>query len=139
MIVWALCALVAWGQQKQQQQKIVPNDADVAFVASMAESAARQYNAMTPAQKSQVEAKVAKLVPEDADPKLTIQALRAYCARSKSGLTAADKAQIRQALTENPSWCAVVKATRIGRLSMQRVGIPCKELSIQDMLNLMPN
>lgn len=136
----ALLACGAFAQASQPAQgKIVPNDADVAFVVSMAESAARQYNAMTPAEKRKVEAQVARLVPKGVDPKLTIQALKAYCARAKKGMTAADKAQIHLALTEYPSWCAAVKATRLSRQGMQRLGMPCKELSLQDMLNLVPN
>jgi len=141
LIILALGALCAAGaaQQRPQQKKIVPNDADVAFVASMAESAARQYNAMTPAERHQVEQKVVRLLPKDVDPVLTIQAMRAYCARTQKGMTAEDKAIVRAVLNEYPSWCAVVKATRYSRSGMRRLGMPCKELSIQDMLNLMPN
>jgi len=139
LLAGLLLALGVWGQQPQQQKKLVANDADVAFVASMAESAARQYNAMTPAEKRQVEQKVVKLLPKDVDAQLTIRAMRGYCARTQKGMTAEDKAVVRAVLNEYPSWCAAVKATRYSRAGMQRLGIPCKELSIQDMLNLVPN
>lgn len=119
-------------------QKLVANDADVAFALKTVESALRQYGDLPEAKKKRLEAQVAKAagVKNTAEVSRTMRTMAASV-KTKSIMTKENREAARVFLNANPKWCGTVKATRIARQAMRKLGV-AGEMSLEDMVNLLP-
>jgi len=120
------------------KKQFVANDADIAFAMETADKALKQYNALSDAQKSKLEAQVAKALGEK-DVAAFSRDVRATAAtfKAKTLSTKENRAALKKFLDENQRWCATVKATRVTRQAMAKMGMNA-EMSLDDLLKLMP-
>jgi len=143
LTVSLVCLAMLFGSgtaQAAEKRRITATDADVELAVSMVESAVRQYNQLSEADKRKLDGRVVQLVPEGIDGARTAKELRGFCERAKRKplANAEFKAEVRTFLNEHQSWCGVLKAVRIGRQAMSAMGVQPRELSIEEMIRLIP-
>jgi len=122
---------------RQQAQRLTASEADVEFALATVASAMKQYAALPDAKKRKLEAKVAKAAGVK-DVVLVSKTLRAMAAMSATKPAAKESREaVRQFLNANQKWCGAVKAARLARQAMAKLGMD-GEMSLDDMLELLP-
>jgi len=119
------------------QKQLRANAADVEFALTTVESALKQYNALPDAKKRSLEAKVAQVAGMQNVAEVS-QAMRAMAASlaTKPFVTKENREATRKFLDANQKWCGTVKATRLARQAMAKLGVK-GEMSLDDMVNLL--
>jgi len=119
-------------------RKLVANDADVTFAITTVESALRQYRALPDAKKAKIDAQVAR-VAGATDVATVAATLRTTAAAAgvETLKTPENRRLVKTFLDAEPKWCGAVKAARVTRQAMAKMGMS-GELSLDDMVRLLP-